>query len=256
MTERITAIIAEDEPALRRHLRERLLALWPGLMIAGEAADGITALALIAGARPDVAFLDIRMPGLSGLEVARRAPAGTRVVFVTAYDQYAVDAFEQAAVDYLLKPVSDERLAATLARLRERLPAAAHDLAARVAQLEQLMAQLASPPVPAYLGWLRVGLGEEVRLVPVEEVIYFRAEDKYTTVVTGAGEHLIRTSIKQLEDELDPRLFWRVHRAIIVNSRRIERVSRTFAGGRELHLKDRPERLPVSRAYSHLFRQM
>ncbi|MEW6217959.1 MAG: LytTR family DNA-binding domain-containing protein [Thermodesulfobacteriota bacterium] len=250
------ALIADDEPALRASLRRQLGELMPELEIVAEAGDGDEAAALLAAHRPEVAFLDIRMPGRSGLAVAAEAPAGTRIVLVTAFDQYAVAAFEENAVDYLLKPVSPERLARTVARLRERLveerwqPPAA-DLLGRLQAL--LLTGAAAPR----RSWIRAGQGEEIRLVPVAEVAFFRAEDKYTVVATRDNqEHLIRTPLRQLEAELDPERFWRIHRSIIVAAGEILRARRTFTGGLEISLRSRPETLPVSRAYAHLFQRM
>lgn len=247
------AIIADDEEALRVHLRKKLEALWPGLIIAGEARDGEAALRLIGDARPDVAFLDIRMPGLSGIEVARRAPGKCRLVFVTAYDKYAVQAFENEAVDYLLKPVTDDRLMKTVKRLQELLagPAPVPDLSA---VLEKVSRSVRNPS--SFLSWIKAQHRDSVRLIPAADVCYFRATDKYTTVRTHEGEFLIRKTIKELEEELDPELFWRVHRAAIVNVKSIHAVKRSVAGTCTIRFRELQDSLTVSRAYSHLFKQM
>ena len=252
---RTTAIIADDEPRLADYLKSRLAALWPELVIAGIAANGPDALALLAREAPDIAFLDIRMPGLTGLEVARRADAGVHLVFVTAFDQYAVDAFERAAVDYLLKPVSDERLAETVARLKARVQAVAPtpDWRAALAAIERL-APLA--PAPERLAWIRASTGQQVRLIAVEDVVYFQANDKYTSVFTADGEALIRTPMKELGEQLDPQRFWQVHRGTIVNVAHIATTTRELSGRITLTLKGRPDKVAVSRAYVHLFKQM
>jgi DNA-binding LytR/AlgR family response regulator len=251
------AIIADDEPRLAQHLRERLGALWPELVIAGIAANGAEAQALIATEDPDVAFLDIRMPALTGLEVARGAAAHLHVVFVTAYDQYAVSAFEQEAVDYLLKPVTDERLAETVARLKARLAAAAPapDLAAALALIAKLAPRGATGE-PERLAWIRASSGSQVRLISVDEVCYFQANDKYTSVMTAEGESLIRTPLRELSDQLDPSRFWQVHRSTIVNVAHVVATTRDLSGRLTLTLKSRPEKLPVSRAFAHRFKQM
>lgn len=251
---RTTAIIADDEPRLADYLRARLAALWPELVVAGVAHNGPAAEALLRDEAPDIAFLDIRMPGLTGLDVARRAGASTHVVFVTAYDQYAIDAFDRAAVDYLLKPVTDERLGATVARLRQRLVAPpADDVQAALALLRRL-AGGAGPP--ERLAWIRALIGEQVQLISVEDVCYFQSNDKYTSVFTAQGEALIRTPLKELAEQLDPARFWQVHRGTIVNLAHIKATARDFSGRITLSLKTRPESLGVSRAYAHRFRQM
>lgn len=250
----VTAIIADDEPRLAQHLRDRLAALWPELEILGLASNGPEAQALIESESPDIAFLDIRMPALSGLDVARAAGREVRIVFVTAYDQYAVDAFQRAAVDYLLKPVSDERLAETVARLRETpASAASPDLRAVLSALERLAPGTSST---RHLGWIRASKGADVMLIDVEDVAYFQANDKYTSVFTAQGESLIRTPLKELAAQLDDARFWQVHRGTIVNVRHIAATTRDLAGRVVLRLKSRPEPVQVSRAYAHLFKQM
>jgi DNA-binding LytR/AlgR family response regulator len=248
---RIRAIIADDEEALRSHLRRKLSSLWPELVIVGEAGDGETAQRLIRQERPDIAFLDIRMPGVSGIEVARECAGTCKFVFVTAYDQYAIEAFESEAIDYLLKPVSDDRLEKTVARLKQRLAAPQADISA---VLERVSSKLQN--ASGHLQWIKAQHKDGVRLIAVSEVCFFKAMDKYTTVRTREGEFLIRTSLKELEESLDPGQFWRVHRAAIVNVKAIHTVARSLAGGYTIAFKDVKDRVLVSRAYSHLFKQM
>lgn len=242
-----TALILEDEPLLAEQLRDKLARLWPELKIVGMPAEGREALRMARQTQPDIAFLDIRLPGLSGLEVAAALPEHTRVVFVTAHDEFAVEAFRAAAVDYLLKPVSDERLAATIERLRREGSQNREEL---LALLQQVGA------APSWLQWIRAGLGETTVLVPVEEVVYFHADAKYTSVVTRDKEHLVRRAISQLESQLDPDRFWRIHRGIIVRVDQIASASRDLRGRYVLILRDRPEKLRSSQAYGHLFKHM
>ncbi len=253
MTTEVRALIADDEENLRAALRRRLDEVWPELTIVAEARDGTEALELAADYEPEVAFLDIRMPGLDGLEVARRLSGRCHLVFVTAYDEYAVSAFERDAVDYLVKPVTVERLAQTVARLKQRMQQAP------AAQLDELLEQLARnlrgvarPP----LQWIRAGVRDEVKLVPVEEVRCFIAADKYTTVITGDGELLIRKPMKELEAELDPQHFWRIHRGAIVNLAFVESGQRDEEGRLRLRLSGLTDELLVSRSYAHRFKQM
>ena len=256
---RITAIIADDEPRLGEYLRARLTVLWPELVIAGMAGNGAEARALLDAEAPDIAFLDIRMPGLTGLEVAQGAAPDVHVVFVTAFDQYAVDAFERAAVDYLMKPVTDERLAQTVERLKRRVaaPAASPDLKAALATLAQLLPQLGNGAgTGERLAWVRASIGQQVRLIPIDDVCYFQANDKYTSVFTQEGEALIRTPLRELAGELDPNRFWQVHRGTIVNLAHVAVTTRDFAGRITLTLKTRPESVAVSRAFAHRFKQM
>jgi DNA-binding LytR/AlgR family response regulator len=251
------AIIADDEKELRTYLKSLLSETWPELVICGDAKNGKEALALIETERPQIAFLDIKMPGLTGMDVAKRIAGICRIVFVTAFDQYAVEAFEREAVDYLLKPVSKERLGQTIGRLKSRLDTSAEPPAQLVQVVEELLSRLPGGRGAAYyLRWIRTQHKDSIRLIPVEEVDYFRADDKYTLVITKEGESLIKKSIKELAGELDPGQFWQIHRGIIVNVSRIDKVGRSLTGRGTLKLRERPEFLTVSRNYLHLFKQM
>jgi DNA-binding LytR/AlgR family response regulator len=254
-----TAIIAEDEALLRRELLDQLGRAWPALQVVAECEDGACAVEALAEHRPDVAFLDIRMPGLTGLEVAAAAAETsphTQIVFVTAYDQYAIDAFERGAVDYLLKPIQPERLAATVQRLQARTgnnDAAA--LAALLARLGQAPPRH-EPGAREPLTWITASAGRETRLILVDEVAYFRADNKYTTVVTADGEALLRTPIRELLAVLDPNSFKQIHRSTIVNLKAIAGVVRDDSGRGTVRLKQRPETLAVSAPYMSLFKHM
>lgn len=252
-----TCVIAEDEALLRQSLLEQLQAAWPELEVVAACEDGASALDAIAEHRPDVAFLDIRMPGLTGLEVAAgaaEASPSTQIVFVTAYNQYAVDAFERGAIDYLLKPIAADRLAATVQRLRSR---AGHlDGAALAALVERLGPARPREDAPPPLTWLTAMAGRETRLILVDEVAYFRADNKYTTVMTAEGEALLRTPIKDLLGRLDPALFKQIHRSTIVNLKAVAGVSRDDSGRGTVRLKNRPETLAVSQPFMTLFRHM
>jgi DNA-binding LytR/AlgR family response regulator len=250
------AIIADDEEQLRLYLKTKLADLWPELILCGEAENGLEALRLIEACRPPIAFLDIKMPGLSGIEVAQRISTDCRVVFITAFDQYAVEAFENEAVDYILKPVTIERLEKTVQRLKKQIAADALLPPDYASTMERLLAALPNKAAPGYLKWLKVRHGDEIRLISIDEVCYFKAEDKYTVVKTRAGESLIKKSIQQLTGEINPDQFWRVHRGTIINVSQIAEVSRSFSGRLIITLKDLPETLTVSRAYAHLFKQM
>ncbi|MGE5337767.1 MAG: LytR/AlgR family response regulator transcription factor [Gemmatimonadota bacterium] len=247
----ITALIAEDEPLLRAELAEHLAKLWPELVIAGSAADGVEALRLLTAHEPNVLFLDIQMPGMTGLEVARLAAGRCHVVFVTAFDQYAISAFEQGAIDYVMKPVGLQRLAATVTRIKDRITQPPADLSKVLVQLQRQAGE-----GRAYLRWVNASAGKSIKLITVDEICYFRADAKYTLVVTPGAESLIRKTIKELIDELDPSLFWQIHRSTLVNVASIAGVTRDVRGHLQLKLKQRPELLPVSESYTHLFRQM
>ena len=262
-----TAVVAEDESLLRDELVSLLGRAWPELDIVAVCEDGGSALEAVGDRKPDVAFLDIRMPGLTGLEVAAaaaEASPGTHVVFVTAYNQYAIDAFEQGAVDYLLKPVTAERLGATVKRLKMRAPSAPGDLAGLAATIRQLSAQL-SAKLPAgaataaatpALTWITASVGRETRLIAVEDVLYFQADNKYTVVMTADGEALIRRTLRELLDGLDPAIFKQVHRSTIVNMRAVAGVTKDEFGRGSLRLKGRTETLAVSLPFMPLFRNM
>lgn len=247
-----TAIVAEDEATLRHQLVEQLGELWPELAIVGEASDGVQALRLLDEHQPDVLFLDIQMPGATGLEVARQASGRCHVVFVTAYDEHAVAAFDQGAVDYVLKPVAAARLFTAISRVRQRL-------GSPPARLESTIAQIASGAPSSskqFLRWINASVGQSLKLITVDEVAYFQADNKYTRVVTGDGEALIRKPLKDLVDELDPNQFWQIHRSTLVNATSIAGVARDFRGRMMVKLKTRVETLLVSDSYTHLFRQM
>jgi DNA-binding LytR/AlgR family response regulator len=263
---RPTALLADDEPHLMRALAAELAALWPELHVVHQARQGIEAAERIAALQPDLAFLDIQMPGLTGLEVAQGIEGGTRVVFVTAYDEHAVAAFEHEALDYVLKPVSRERLSRTVLRVQKALAARASagtaaddDIDARL--LSALQRLLPTPQRPGSgterLRWVRASSGEFTHQVPVEEVMFFHADDKYTCVRTADGaEHLIRTTIQELAQALDPQVFVQVHRSTIVNLRHLAGTRRDEASRLFLRIKGHAAELPVSRAYVHLFRAM
>ena len=261
------ALIAEDEPLLAQSLKNALALAWPELQVIALAPNGIDALRLAESERPDVAFLDIRMPGLTGLEVAaeladrlNEGEALPRFVFVTAYDEYALKAFELAAVDYLLKPVNAERLAKAVERLKAQLAAPKDDLALLVSKLQQLMgagpAHAGTGPADAVLKTIRAGVGNTVRMIPVEEVCYFQAADKYTSVVTRNAEVLIRTPLKDLLAQLPQDRFRQIHRGTVVNLAEVAAAVRDDAGRVSLRLRQRKETLPVSRVFADLFRQM
>lgn len=247
----INVLIADDEPALRAQLRGMLETLWP-MVCVREVGNGFDALSSIERDKPDVAFLDIRMPALTGLEVAAQVKQPCQLVFVTAYDEYAIDAFENAAVDYLLKPVQAERLQQTVQRLQNNLDR----VAVPGVDWQSLLDTLKLVRSQGYLNWLRVGVMEKTLLLPVEEVVFFKAADKYTSVYTTGHEYLISKNIKQLELELDPASFWRIHRSVIVQVAEVKNCCKALNGRYELKLKHRAEVLSVSRSYSHLFKNM
>jgi DNA-binding LytR/AlgR family response regulator len=245
-----TALIAEDEPMLKSQLKARLAEAWPELAIVAEAENGEEAVMLANEERPDIAFLDIRMPVLTGIDVARAIAGGPHIVFVTAYDEYAVAAFEEGAVDYVLKPPTPERIAKVVARLKARLGQPPADLHA-------LLERLAARDAPgSTLRWIKASLGTALKLIAVDDVLYFQSEDKYTKVVTAEGDALIRKTIKELYDELDHEQFWQVHRGTIVNLRAIAKVERDWRDQPLLTLRNRSEKLTVSRTFAHLFKAM
>ena len=248
------AMIAEDEPLLAAELKEALLALWPQLQVKAVVHDGIAALHAAERERPAIAFLDIEMPRMTGLEVARQIGRQAHVVFVTAYDQHALRAFDAGAVDYVLKPIQIARLAETVERLKQRLGAAPPDLASTLAALSGLAAPAA--PQRRHLQWINASQGSAVRLIMVDDVCYFKADNKYTLVVTADAEALIRKSIRDLQSELDPAQFRQVHRSTLANVAAIDRIVRDGGGGMQIKFKSRPELLAVSEPYHGLFRQM
>lgn len=252
MSQRIAAVIADDEPLLRAQLRARLGRVWPELEIVHEMENGRDILQVLEEHRPRVVFLDIHMPGVNGLEAARAVAGRAHIVFVTAYDEHAVEAFERGAIDYVLKPFNEERLGLTVERLREWVAAKPEP------SLDALVEQLASRIGHSadHLRWINASVGSNVRLIPVEEVLFFQSDEKYTRVVTCESEALIRKPIKELLDELDPAKFWQIHRATIVNVDYIASVKRGLKDQAEIALRDHAETLIVSRAFTHLFKQM
>ena len=246
-----TAVIAEDEPLLQAELTEMLDSLWPELEVRAQAADGLAAAQALVDHEPDILFLDIEMPGMTGLEVAQRASGKCHVVFVTAYDKYAVAAFEQGAVDYVMKPFSEARLEATITRLKMRLQGPPADLNGILKSLATTLSSRKD-----YLRWITAAQGDSLRLITVDEICYFRADHKYTLVVTSDSEALIRRPLKSLAEEVDPQSFWQIHRSALVNVSAIAGVSRDFRGHLQVKLKGRKETLPVGESYVHLFKQM
>ena len=280
----VRALIVDDEPLLRTHLAHHLAQLWPELEIAGEARNSREAVDLVEQLRPDVVFLDVHMPGMNGVEAARLMGPDVQIVFVTAYEQYAVAAFEQGAIDYLVKPFDAERLGESVARLRRRVaerrrmgadagagqPAGFAGEAAATggplaklppSELDAVLSALAGElrrraPAGDRLQWIRASVGQMIKLIPVDEVLYFRSDEKYTLVVWEGGEALIRKTIRELADELDPDRFAQVHRSVIVNLHQVAQVNRGPNETAEIQMKGRREMLPVSRSFVHVFRQM
>jgi DNA-binding LytR/AlgR family response regulator len=248
-----TAIIADDERLMRDQLRLRLGQVWPELTILDEARNGDEAIALVARHKPDFVFLDIRMPGKTGLEAAQDIGQSCHIVFITAYDQYAVAAFERGAVDYVLKPAETERLKVTVERLKSRLTTPPTDLTAMLAQLAK---QIGAGPKPSYLQWIQASIGQELRLIPVQDILFFQSDEKYTRVQTSRFEALIRKPVRDLAQELDPALFWQIHRSTLVNVNAIDGVTRDLRGRHLVIIKGAAEKLEVSRSYVHLFKQM
>ncbi|XHS78802.1 LytR/AlgR family response regulator transcription factor [Burkholderiaceae bacterium UC74_6] len=258
-----TAVVAEDEETLRHELVEQLSRLWPELSVVGEAADGIQALQLVEQHQPDVLFLDIQMPGATGLEVARQVGGRSHVVFLTAYDQYAVAAFDQGAVDYVLKPLQTARFFTAISRVKQRLAGPVAEYATHVGHaIEQLSEGPSQGTAPvsnagrAPLRWINASVGQTLKLITVDEVLYFQSDNKYTRVATREGEALIRKPLKELVEELDANQFWQIHRSTLVNAMAIAAVTRDFRGRMQLKLKERNETLLVAESYAHLFRQM
>lgn len=272
-----TALIADDEPLLRDSLQRSLSLQWPELRVVAQARNGREAVEMFEAHRPDIAFLDVHMPGLNGMEAARQIARQAHVVFVTAYEEYALQAFERGAIDYLVKPVDEARLADTIGRLKERLAdqprhsPGATNAAALEAVIDELARRMARPPGTPLGGgaaaaglaadtgplqWIRASVGSTLKLIPVDEILFLRSDEKYTLVVTAEGEALIRTPIRELIERLDQQRFVQVHRSVVVNLHAISHVTRGPNETADLHLKARPEVLPVSRSYLHLFRQM
>ena len=254
-----TAIIAEDEPILRAQLKAKLAKMWPELQIVADVGDGESALEAIDQYRPQLAFLDIQMPEMTGVEVARSVASNRElkchIVFVTAFDQYAVEAFETDAVDYVLKPYSDERLKSAIERLKSRLgavpPPPAQDLEALISRLSAKLSPQAEP-----LKWIKASVGQNLRLIPIEDVLFFQSDEKYTLVATAELDALIRTPIKEILEGVDAGKYWQIHRSTIVNASAVEAVTRDFRGQATVKVKGRKENLVVSRPFSHLFKQM
>ena len=273
------AVLADDERLMREQLRARLSEVWPELQIVAEARNGLEAVQLVAEHRPDIVFLDIRMPGLSGVEAARQIaqlPLPERaanaeegddtdglpeIVFITAYDQYAVEAFEQGVADYVLKPAERERLQITVDRIRQRLEARqAGSEAPAGPHLQQILHQLAARlnpgQAPQYLQWIQATVGQAIQMIAVSDVLFFISDEKYTRVQTASVEALIRKPIKELVDEIDPQQFWQIHRSTLVNVKAIAGVTRDFRGRQIVTVKGPPEKLEVSRSYTGLFKGM
>jgi DNA-binding LytR/AlgR family response regulator len=263
------AVIADDERLMREQMRARLAETWPELQIVAEAKNGLEAVEAVREHRPDIAFLDIRMPGLTGVEAAKQIaqlelPDDAllpEIVFVTAYDQYAVEAFEQGAADYVLKPAERERLAVTVERLKKRL--AARDTAddgPAAPPLQQLLHKLSAQGLPggkrAYLQWIQATVGSTIQMIPAAEVLFFISDEKYTRVQTAQLEALIRKPIKELVDELDPQLFWQIHRSTLVNVNHVAKVERDFRGRQIVSVRGHGQKLEVSRSYTGLFKGM
>jgi DNA-binding LytR/AlgR family response regulator len=282
-----TAVIADDERLLRDQLRARLAEVWPELEIVGEAKNGAEAVALTEAQRPDIVFLDIRMPGMTGIEAARaiaQLPVdeddgdgasaaevsaadaatakpwhGCEIVFITAYDQYAIEAFQQGVVDYVLKPAERERLQVTVDRVKKRLAARSAGESPDATGMQQLLQKLAAkmnPGAAPKLKWIQATVGASIQMIPVEDVLFFISDEKYTRVQTATLEALIRKPIKELVDELDAEVFWQIHRSTLVNTRMIAGVTRDLRGRQLVAVRGHPEKLEVSRSYAGLFKGM
>jgi len=253
----VTALIADDEPLLRESLSTHLARLWPDLQVVAQARNGREAVELFDTHTPQIVFLDVHMPGLNGIEAARSIARRAQIVFVTAYEQYAVQAFEHGAIDYLVKPIDTARLADTVERLQARLAQSAEPLPGTEAMLASIAEDLRRRAAPrAFLQWIKASVGASVRLIPVEQVAFMRSDEKYTLVAWDGGEALIRKTIRELADELDPERFAQIHRSVIVNLHRVSQVVRSLNETADVHLTGRSEVLPVSRSFLHLFKQM
>ena len=250
-----TAIIADDERLMREQIRDRLKEAWPELLIVGEASNGQEAIAIVQSLEPDIIFLDISMPGMDGIQTAKALAGKAHVVFVTAHDEYAISAFEHGAVDYLLKPAEPERVALTCQRLRARLSQKPDPMNDLLAELSQRLGTGGLKP-REYMRRVQASVGANIRMIPTSDILFFRAEDKYTRVQTRGFEALIRKPIKELIEELDPAEFWQIHRATVIRVDAVEQVSRNFRGNQVVHLKGSEEKLEVSRTFNHLFKQM
>ena len=268
----VRGVIADDERLMRDQLKARLAEVWPELQIVGEAKNGLEAVDLVAEHRPDVVFLDIRMPGLSGVDAARRIaqlPAASsdddesalpEIVFITAYDQYAIEAFEQGVADYVLKPAERERLGVTVTRIKQRLALRGTDDEPPAPHMQQLLHKLAAKlnpgAAPPALKWIQATVGQAIQMIPIEDVLFFISDEKYTRVQTATLEALIRKPIKEIVDEIDPDLFWQIHRSTLVNTHCIAGVTRDLRGRQIVSIKGSNEKLEVSRSYTHLFKGM
>jgi len=250
-----TAVVADDERLMREQLVACLKEAWPELLIVGEAGNGREAVAMVHSLQSDIVFLDVKMPEMDGVQAAQALSGQAHVVFVTAYDQFAISAFKQGAVDYLLKPADAERVALTCQRLRQRLEQKPDRMDDLLAQLSQRLGGGDVTPRD-YLRWVQASVGANIRMIPTSDILFFRAEDKYTRVQTEGFEALIRKPIKDLIDELDPNEFWQIHRSTLVRVDAIEQVGRNFSGKQMVHVKGRDEKLEVSRSFNHLFKQM
>jgi DNA-binding LytR/AlgR family response regulator len=250
-----TAVVADDERLMREQIIDRLKEAWPELSIVGEASNGREAIAVVRSLEPDIVFLDISMPEMDGIQAAQALARDVHVVFVTAHDQYAIRAFEQGAVDYVLKPADAERVAVTCQRLRARLKEAPDPMNELLAQLSQRLGGTELKP-RQYMRWVQASVGTNIRMIPTSDILFFRAEDKYTRVQTQRFEALIRKPIKELIAELDPNEFWQIHRSTVVRVDAVEQVSRDFRGHQLVHVKGSEEKLEVSRTFNHLFKQM
>ena len=250
-----SAVVADDERLMRDQIIARLKDVWPELLIVGEASNGREAVAMVQALEPDIVFLDISMPEMDGIQAAQALAGKVHVVFVTAHDEYAISAFEHGAIDYLLKPADPERMALTCQRLRARLKQEPDPMSALLAQLSQRLGAGGLKP-REYMRWVQASVGANIRMIPTSDILFFRAEDKYTRVQTRGFEALIRKPIKELIDELDPDEFWQIHRATVVRVDAVEQVSRNFRGNQIVHVKGNDEKLEVSRTFNHLFKQM